>query len=202
MDTKEILEFVEKWAKIVIPILSLIAGTGWIKYLLERRDRKRDRDVERKDKNQDRDRQSALEVLGVLNRIHNRFVQTQRISQEIMKELEVSYLEYSPGELRSRIENSRTLYTVEEFQKCFERMHNLNLEARDLYMDFPGTLNKGLRKELDNFVNHSDKWHGFWKDLRGEKAKVDERGYILADPFPREVVSVLEREIERLEKLV
>ncbi len=148
------------------------------------------------------DRKNNLEVLGVLNRIQNRFVQTERISQKIMKELKEDYLELEPGELKSRIENSGSLYTVEEWQKRFERLHNLNLEARNLYMDFPGTLNADLRKKLDNFVTHADMWHDFWKDLVGEEARVDGRGYILANPFPGEVVSVLESEIERLEKLV
>jgi hypothetical protein len=118
-----------------------------------------------------------------------------------MHELGVEYLEYKPGALRDILESDVNSHPIETWQRRFKRLHDLNAEAGNLYMKYPGMLDTELEAALKKFVFHANQWHDYWRDLRHETPRVDERGFIVANPFPKEVVPALESEIEKLEGL-
>jgi len=177
---------IKDWTTLVISLLSLIGGTGWIMFYLKIRHNKR------------KYYQNILESFlipfeGILN-------QTRLISQELL--CNEKYLEYFPNKLENDF-NALPDTDPRKFvwRQRIERLHAENLHAIELINRFyDKIMTNDFKKACDQFKFHVGQWEDVWRTKEGQTPSEGEEKPYRANPFPDEIETSLNAEIEKVKK--
>ena len=185
------MELLRSWAPILIPLLGLLAGTGWLQYYLNQR-----RATQKDFKTQVED--FLLPLQGTLK-------VTKRGFDKLRDDRELSNLEYHP----SRLQQSFAALPEEDPRKHLWRAHIESLQAEnrravDLIQRFYGRiLLPDFRQACDEFVIHAKEWDLVWKALIDGgtvPGSLDSSGSLFAAQFPKGFETELQNELREVKK--
>jgi len=184
-------DFIRAWSPILVPLLGLLAGTGWLQYYLNYR------------------RTNREKFRTLLEDFLLPFEASLKITQEIFNKLrddqELSALEDRPGRLQLFFaslpdEDSRKHY----WRTRIEWLQTENLRAVELVERFRGKIVLGEFKDACHvFLLHAKEWEFMWKALIGSgtvPSSLDTAGTLQAPQFPVELEKALQDELAEVRR--
>ncbi|WP_342316798.1 hypothetical protein [Lysobacter sp. FW306-1B-D06B] len=179
-------ELIKTWAPILVPLLGLIAGTGWLQYFLARRREKRAEELKR--------------IEGFLRPFQATLKSTAKLAGQLRENGELSALEYNPAHLKKHFANLPAGDVRRTAWKAYiSLLHDENRHGIALVEANIGTASPEFRTALEDYLLHVKKWRYVWDALdadAGAEEPPDEAGMLIADPFPKDVERLLETELE------
>jgi hypothetical protein len=187
------LEAIKTWSPIIIPILSLIAGGGWLQYYLALRSKRQEK------------YKTILEDFlfpfeGILN-------QTLLAFESLKDDRELVHLEYHPG----RLQQFYTSLADDDVRKHLwkakiDSLQKDNQNGIDLVDRFYGRiLTDEFKSQCDAYKFHVREWQMMWThifDASGQlPASLNISGALLAPKFPVGLKQALEAELATVKKL-
>jgi hypothetical protein len=187
------LEAIKTWSPIIIPILSLIAGGGWLQYYLTLRSKQQDK------------YKTILEDFlfpfeGVLN-------QTLLAFESLKDDRELVHLEYHPG----RLQQFYTSLADDDVRKHLwkariDSLQKDNQNGLDLVDRFYGRIvTSEFKGQCDAYKFHVREWQMMWTHIFDAGAQLpgslNVSGSLLAPKFPDGLKKTLEVEIKAVKKL-
>jgi hypothetical protein len=172
----------ETWLPIVLAILTLLGGSGWVKVYLDSRAQRR--------------RDFLLPLEGFFN-------STRTIQSELVDDVDFSNLERDPRALRSHFqslpsEDPRRLL----WRARIDRLRDENRRALDLIERHRGDiLTDRFRDACDALRAHALAWDDLWRAVEspGPEPSVEEseevRERLFTEPFPDDLEPALKREL-------
>ncbi len=192
------METLETWVSIIIPLLSLLAGSGWLKFYLESRDKKREK------------WRGVLK--GFLLPFESIMKHNYLIFEELTDDDRLRALEYAPDYLQkhfSELPDSDPLKIT--WTRRIVRLIAENKRAVDLIEENIGNMiTKEFKDKCDDFKFHAEHWEDLWNAIMGpDPISLDSpvMGY-LVDPearprgrFPKNLDLALQNEIAEVKRL-
>ena len=185
------MEFIKTWAPILVPLLGLVAGTGWLKYWLTSRQARREK------------YQSLL--ANFLRPLQGVLVQSRALFEKLRDDRELSSLEYHPAHLHRHFaglaadDPRRRLWDAH-----IELLQTHNKTARELIQRHYGRIVlPEFRAVCDRFIQHATEWDAMWQALKTDgvvPTSLSTSGALLAPQFPADMEELLKREIEAVER--
>jgi len=182
------MEQLETWIPIIISVLALLGGTGWLRWYLDRRNQQRER--------------YRLIHRDFLSPLEGLIKSTKAIWKDLVKDLEVPNLEYDPRALRRLFESlptddpRRLLW-----QTRIDRLRNENRRVLDLVDGHRGDiLTDRFRKACDSFRDHALAWEDLWLAVErkgpdpSDEQTLEIKEQLWAKPFPEDLEPALEEE--------
>jgi len=186
------MDIIKTWSPILIPILGLLAGTGWLQYYLKVRSEKQGR------------HQAYLD--GFLNSFTGILTTTKSIFVKLRDNRELVNLEYHPGRLQqyfSSLDDGDARKLL--WKSYIELLQKENQDALHLIDRYYGQITVLEFKEAcDKFKLHVKEWELVWKALQGSGAVPDSlniSGALFAPQFPDGLEDALQAEIAAVKKL-
>lgn len=182
----ELADNVKTWAPILVPLLALLAGTGWIQYFLNRR---REKQKQFRDLLED----FLIPFEGILKT-------TLTIFNKLRDDRELSNLEYHPGRLQKFFESLPDDDPRKQLWKYhIELLQKENSRAVGLINHFYGRIVLSEFKDAcDKFKVHAQEWEVMWEALMGSgtvPASLDTSGTLYAPQFPEGLENALKAEL-------
>lgn len=182
---------IRDWAPILVPILALLAGGGWLQYLLNRRRAIRERF-----------RTNLEDFLLPFDSI---LTTTEEIFKGLQSERELESLEHHPGRLQ---EYFGALPDDDPRKQWWRTLIHLvqqeNGRAVDLVERFIGRIVLDeFRTACDEYLLHAKLWKSTWEALAGSgaiPAALNTSGALYARQFPSGLRSALEAEISEVRR--
>lgn len=180
------MDSVNQWGTFVITVLSFAAGSGWLKYFLERRQAKRT--------------EAQLILDGFLLPLESILDQNRRGHRALTEDSELKNLEYAVDYLQNHFASlpegdSRKV----AWMALIENMLADNDRAVRLIQDNVGKIKSAeFRKACDEFMYHANGWKAMWRaTLKNETVSDSLLGpdKLLAPAFPETMESLLVEEI-------
>jgi hypothetical protein len=185
------IDLVRTWSPILVPLLALLAGTGWLQYYLNvRRDRREKYRTLLED--------FLLPVGATLKLAHDVF-------QKLRDDRELSNLEYHPG----RLQHFFASLPDDDLRKHLWKAHIEWLQAEnrravELIDRHYGKAVLGEFKDAcDRFVAHAKEWEIMWKalvDNESVPSTLDQPGALYAPQFPDGFEQALQNEIAEVRR--
>jgi len=181
-----------EWISIGIAGFALIAGSGWGKYWLEKRNA--------------RIESSRAVLNGFLLPLQSILNGNKRLHSALTQDQEFRNLEYAPDYLQQHFSalpdtDSRKL----AWQALIESVLEDNRHAVALIQKNAGNiLRNDFRGACDDFVHHAKTWEAIWRSVLGTEPVPDSMwgaGRLLAPAFPESMDSLLSLEIEDRRRL-
>jgi hypothetical protein len=185
------MEFIKTWAPILVPLLGLVAGTGWLKYYLSARRAEREK------------YQSLL--VDFLRPLQGVLIQTQALFGKLRDDRELSSLEYHPGRLQQHFAS----LADDDPRKMLWRAHIALLQEHNrravelIERHYGRIVLPEFRAVCDQFIQHAREWKVMWKALSEEgsvPAALSVSGTLMAPQFPADMETLLKLEMEAVEK--
>jgi hypothetical protein len=190
---KELVEAIKTWSPILVPLLTLLAGTGWLQYILNRRREKKERLRKLLE-------EFLLPFDGILKTTHKLFTALQ-------DERELANLEYDPGRLQdyfSKLPEDNPRKKLWKVQ--IELLQTENRKAQELIDRFYGQIVlPNFTQACDDFRIHAKKWEAVWTALAGSAAMPQSGGTfgrLYAPQFPPNLEPALQAEIREVRRRV
>jgi hypothetical protein len=187
------LEAIKSWSPVIIPILSLLAGGGWLQYYLTLRS-----------KQQEKYRTILEDFLipfdGILNQTHLGF-------ESLRGDRELVNLEYHPGRLQQFYASLADDDIRKHLWKAkIDSLQKDNQSGLDLVDRFYGRIvTDEFKKQCDAYKFHIREWHMMWTHIFDANGKLPSSlnvsGELLAPRFPDGLKKALETEIHTVKKL-
>jgi hypothetical protein len=187
-----IMDLLKVWSPILVPLLGLLAGTGWLQYYLKSRS-------EKQGKYQAYLEGFLIPLEGILKITSSNFLKLQ-------DDRELTSLEYHPG----RLQHFFTSLADDDPRKLLwksriEWMQKENKNAVDLIDRYYGKIRlREFMDACDEFKLHAKEWELMWSVLYGSGAVPDSlnvSGALLAPKFPDGLEKALRTEIAITRKL-
>lgn len=187
------LETIKTWSPILIPILSLIAGGGWLQYYLTLRSKQQEK------------YKTILEDFlfpfeGILN-------QTSLAFESLKDDRELVNLEYHPG----RLQQFYTSLPDDDIRKHLwkakiDSLQKDNQNGIDLVDRFYGRIvTPEFKRQCDAYKFHVREWQMMWMHIFDTKGQLppalNVSGALLAPKFPEGLKAALNAEIGIIKKL-
>lgn len=184
-------DFLKTWTAILIPILGLLAGSGWLQYYLNRRSASQET------------YRTLLE--DFLLPLQSTLQVTQKIFNKLRDDRELSNLEYHPGRLKeffSKLPNDDPRKHL--WRAHIEWLQTENARGVELIHRFYGRiLLPDFSRACDEFVIHAKEWEVMWKALMGGgnvPPSLDTSGSLCAPKFPAGFEEALAKELLEVKK--
>jgi len=186
------MDFIKEWSSILVPLLGLLAGTGWLQYYLKSRNEKRNK------------HQAFLE--GFLFPFESILKLTNSNFEKLRDDRDLAHLEYDPERLQqyfSALDDSDPRKLL--WKARIEWLQKENENAVNLIDRFYGQITlREFKDACDEFKLHAKEWALMWNALSGsgtipEFLKMS--GALLAPRFPDELERALKAEIVAVKKL-
>jgi hypothetical protein len=188
----ELLTALKNWSPVVVPILALLAGTGWLQYALNRR----------------RERRERLRTLleDFLLPFEGMLKTTNELFRKLRDDRELASLEYHPGRLQDYFSKLPDEDPRKRLWKVhIELLQSENRRAQDLIARFYGRIRLAVfRDACDKFVLHAKQWEAMWTALAQSKpipAPSSFSGQLYAPQFPSGLEDALQAEIRDVRRL-
>jgi hypothetical protein len=175
------------WITLVIALLSLVAGSGWGKYWLERR--------------HDRRLAERAVLSEFLRPLESILKQSKRVHDALAQDELFDRLEYAADNLQQHFASLPDGDSVKlSWSALIDGLMEGNRHAVKLIQDNAGSiLSDDFRSACDDFVDHAARWEALWRATLG-KSEVPSSmwgaGQLLAPPFPESMDALLAKEIE------
>jgi hypothetical protein len=193
MNMAVFFEAIKTWSPIIVPILGLIAGGGWLQYYLALRS-----------KRQEKYRVILEDFLipfdGLLH-------QTNLAFESLREDRELVNLEYHPG----RLQQFYTSLPDDDIRKHLwkakiDLLQKDNQSGLDLVGRFYGRIvTPAFKEQCDDYKFHVREWQMMWThifDSNGQlPASLNVSGALLAPRFPAGLKNALDLEIKAVQKL-
>jgi len=191
MESFEMIDFIKTWAPILVPLLGLLAGTGWLQYYLNYRRAEREK------------YRTLLE--DFLLPFEAALKLTQGVFEKLRDDRELSNLEYHPGRLQQFFATlSDDDPRKHRWKAYIEWLQAENRHSEELIERFYGRIVLGEFKEAcDRFVAHAKEWEVMWKALTSGGAipsSLDESGKLNAPQFPIGLEQALQKELTEVKR--
>lgn len=179
------------WAPIVLGILTLAGGTGWLQYFLKKSEAKRER------------YRTILE--DFLRPFKGVLIETHQVFDKLRDERDLQSMEYHPERLQ---EHFGALADGDPRKQLWnnyiERLQRENDRALALLDRFYGRIILDeFRIACDKYIEHAKEWKMMWDALSGSgkvPAPLAISGTLLAPQFPPELEPALQNEIVEVER--
>ena len=185
------MESIKTWAPILVPVLALLAGTGWLQYYLNNRRTQRER------------YRTLLE--DFLLPFEATLETTKKIFSKLRDDRELSNLEYHPGRLQAFF----TSLPEEDPRKHLWRAHIEWLQAEnrravEFVEKFYGRIVLAeFRQACDEFMAHAKEWEVVWTALVGTATvpkSLNIEGTLYAPQFPQGLEPALRNEVREVRR--
>jgi hypothetical protein len=184
-------DFIKTWSPILVPLLGLLAGGGWLQYYLKQRQSERERF------------RSVLEEF--LLPLEGTLKTTKEIFDHLRDDNELRNLEYHPEHLRqffaSRPDDDPRKH-LWKFQ--IEGLHEQNRRAAELIQKFRGKIVlKSFRDACDQLLLQVQQWQVVWNALIGTgtaTADLQNAPRLYAPEFPAGLEAALQEEIREVRR--
>lgn len=179
------------WVTLAISVLTLVAGSGWVKYFLERRDAYR------------KEAQAVLD--GFLHPLEAILEQNKRFHALLTEDVQLRQLEYAPDYLQQHF----AALPPEDFRRVawktlIDGVIEDNKRAKTLIQANHNKIHAPeLRQRCFDFISHADSWAALWRATLSDTPVPDTaRGarQLSAPPFPEGLDSLLAQEINERER--
>lgn len=187
------MDFIRTWAPILVPLLGLVAGTGWLKHYL---------DVRRAE----REKYQGL-LANFLRPLQGYLAQSRALFGKLRDDRELSNLEHHPGLLQRHFASlpeddpRRQLW-----RERIGLLQEYNRQSREIIQRHYGHIQlPEFRDVCDRFVQHAYEWEVVWKALAGEgsiPAALNVSGKLMAPEYPADMEKLLDLEIEAVKRKV
>jgi hypothetical protein len=184
-------EWLRAWAPILVPVLVLVGGIGWVQYF---RNRRRSQ--------QERSRTVLEEFLRPLERVLRT---TTSVSERLRDDDALRRLEYHPGKLQSLFNSlpdndpHKTLWRA-----YIDWLEAENRRAVELIERFYGRIeSKEFRAKCDELIPSVKEWETMWKAATGAgpiPVALNTSGGLAAAPLPEGVDKALQLEIATVKR--
>jgi hypothetical protein len=188
----KITNALKSWAPIVISLLALLAGSGWLKYYLEHKDARRS--------------EWRLVLEGFLLPFEGIIQDNLRVFEELTDDEKLKNLEFAPDLLQQYFSNlPDTDPRKQLWNDRIGRLMKGNKKAVDLIEQYRGKIvTAEFWDACADFVYHANKWEDLWISIMG-KTTIVGSGFtqkdLIAPEFPDSLEPALKREIEEVRKL-
>jgi hypothetical protein len=186
------MDFIKEWSPILVPLLGLLAGTGWLQYYLKSRS-------ERRGKHQAFLEGFLLPFEGILKTTHSVFT-------KLKDDRDLTNLEYHPGRLQqyfSSMDDGDPRKLL--WKSRIEWLQKENQTALNLIDRFYGQItSREFKNACDEFKLHVKEWELVWSALYSSSMVPDSlnmSGALLAPEFPDGLERALQAEISIVKKL-
>lgn len=184
-------EWLRAWAPILVPILVLLGGAGWIQYFRSRRRAQ-----------QDRSRTALEEFLRPLERV---LKTTASVSDKLCGDDALKRLEYHPGKLQSYFASLPEADPRKSlFRAYVEWLQAENRRAVELVERFYSRIEtQEFREKCDELIPSVKEWEIMWKAATGEgpiPVVLNNGGGLAARPYPEGVDKALQAEIAAVKR--
>ena len=175
------------WLSIGIALVGLIGGSGWVKYYLEQRERRKS--------------QTALVLKAFLYKLRSILNQNKRMQEALKRDSQFDSLEYAPDYLQEKFFGAlpETDSRKVAWKTIIESLIEQNEEAVRLLHEYAGEIARPeFRAACDEFIDHATEWSAVWKATIGDRAvpmEMHVAGKLMAPAFPESMETELEREI-------
>jgi hypothetical protein len=187
----DVIAAIKTWSPILVPILTLLAGSGWLRYFLDRRTSKQERC------------QGALE--GFLLPLSATLKTTQEVFAKLTNNKELTRLEFHPSQLQQYFASlpqddpRKELWSfyIDWLQR--ENRSGLNL----VNSNYGRIVLDRFREACDEYRKHVEEWELIWKALKGSgpiPASANRPGVLYAVQFPSDLEPALQAEIEEVKR--
>jgi hypothetical protein len=187
------LEAIKTWSPIIVPVLSLIAGGGWLQYYLTLRSK-------RQEKYKTILEDFLIPFDGLLN-------QTNLAFESLRGDRELVNLEYHPG----RLQQFYTSLPDDDIRKHFwqAKINSLqkdNQQGMELVDRFYGRIvTAEFKDQCDAYKFHVREWQMMWTHIFDSSGKLptslNVSGALLAPKFPTGLKNALDLEMKTVQKL-
>ncbi len=187
----DIVNTLRTWAPILVPILALLAGTGWLQYFLKRRSAR-----------QERFRTLLEDFLipfdGILKTTYSIFT-------KLREDRELTNLEYHPGRLQQFFESLGDDDPRKQLWRShIEWLQEENQHAIDLIDRFYGHIVlSDFRDACHKFREYAKKWKVMWTALTTSGVvprSLDKSGILYTPQFPEELEDALKAELTEVKR--
>jgi hypothetical protein len=183
---------VKVWLPIAISLLTLVAGSGWLKYYLELRSSRR------------KDWRLVLE--GFLLQFDGILRDNRAVFEELTSDNELGNLEHHPKLLQEHFARlpAHDLRKI-TWQRRIERLLEDNRRAVKLFEDNRGKIVlPSFRDACEAFKKHTTEWEDLWNAVMGPApvpASLDDPRAITGKRFPINLENALSAEIAEVRRL-
>jgi hypothetical protein len=191
----ELIDFFKSWGTLLLGLLTLIFGGGWLKSYFELRHK--ERELERQ-----RYRAILDNFIGPFEGISK---DTRKIFDELTDDRELPLLEYYP----QRLEHYFSSLPNDDPRKLLwkvrvQRLLLKNGQAVELIRRFRGQMVlDSFKKACDKFVYHAEQWEDLWKAVEGSRPwpnSKDTPEGPFAERFPSELEPALQDELAEVKR--
>lgn len=191
-EKKNMNENIKSWVPIIIALLGLIAGTGWLKYYLEQKNTERT--------------EWKLFLANFLLPFDGIIKDNLLVFKELTDDEELRNLEYYPESLQQYFSNLPDNDPRKRLWKSrIDRLIKENNKAVKLIEQHRGKIvtNK-FRDACEKFKYHAHKWEDLWKSVMDEEPIVNSEFKpedVVTPKFPDSLEPALREEILLVRKL-
>jgi hypothetical protein len=184
-------DWIHTWSPILVPLLGLLAGTGWLQYYLNHRRSRRE--------------QYRALLEDFLLPFEGTLKTTQAIFNKLRDDRQLSNLEYHPSRLQHFFASLQDDDPRKHLWKSYiEWLQTENRRAVDLVQRFYGRIVlPTFKKACDDFLVHAKEWEMMWKALTGSDripTSLDTCGRLVAPLFPSALDGALRDEIAEVRR--
>lgn len=184
-------DFIKAWSPILVPLLGLLAGTGWLQYYLNHR------------RTQHEKFRTLLE--DFLLPFEATLKTTERIFNKLRDERELSNLEYHPGRLQQFFASLPDEDPRKHLWKSYiDWLQTENRRAVELIERFYGRIVlREFKDACGEFMVHAKEWEVIWKALIGSgtvPSSLNTPGTLMAPHFPIGFEKALQDELAEVRR--
>lgn len=185
------MDSIKTWAPILIPLLALLAGGGWLQYYLNNRRSQRER------------YRTLLE--DFLLPFEATLETTRNIFTKLRDDRELSNLEYHPGRLQAFFASLPEEDPRKHLWRAYiEWLQAENRRGRELVEKFYGRIVlPEFKRASDEFVAHAKEWEVVWTALVGTAnvpTSLNTEGTLIAPQFPPGLEPALRNELSEVRR--
>ncbi len=182
------LKKIETWFVILIPLLSLLAGSGWLQFYIKHK--------------QSEKLENRQYLEGFLLPFQATLIYNERVFKELTEDQTLKNLEYAPDYLQeyfSKLDDPRKIMWLQRINL----LHHENSKAISLYEKNVGKItNPKLNKACLDFKYHAEKWKSVWDAIFSNQdiREIFSTNDLIAPKFPKDLDSLLEEEIKKVKE--
>ena len=182
-------DLINQWSTILVPILGLLAGTGWLQYYLNQR-------------RSERDKRTGL-VEDFLLPLQGILKTTKVVFDDLRGDSTLQRYEGNPRDLQRFFDALPNEDPRKHLWKSqIDLLQTENRRAIELVERFYGRIvTKNFRDECDRFLLHAKQWEVVWRTLAGTQTastSLDSQNMLYSPQFPEGLEKALEDELNEV----
>jgi len=173
------------WITLAFTVLTFLAGSGWLKYFLERRDARR--------------KEQRAVVEGFLRPLEAILEANGRIQAVLTADPQLQNLEFDPEHLQRYFSSLQgTDIRRITWRGLIDSVVKDNERAKLLIQSNAGRVSAEFREAAADFVQHAEAWAALWRSATGNQPVVKKGSHVLSTPaYPKAFDVALAAEIRR-----